>query len=236
MPALTRSQARSGRPPDLVTFPRANPPRRLANSRQGNAGVTNNANEVGGPSVVDVACGNEPVASYTLAKCNKARCKTCPNFSTLKTFSSNVTHKSYSIKNPSGVNLSCKSQNVIYLLSCNICNFQYVGETTTPLNERINRHRTATVGCQHVLNHYKVNCVSPSFAFSVQILEKLPGDGYIENKTVDPEIRDQRLNREEYWMKTLRTIYPYGLNERAKQNDDNTSVGKLYPPLPRTRL
>ena len=35
-------------------------------------------------------------------------------------------------------------------------------------------------------------------------------------------------------MKELRTIYPYGLNERAQGNDHDSPVGKLYPPITRT--
>lgn len=34
-------------------------------------------------------------------------------------------------------------------------------------------------------------------------------------------------------MKTLRTVYPYGLNDRAKKHDHNSPVGRLFPSLPR---
>ena len=193
--------------------------------------MINDVNGEGSPPVV--VAGNQSVASYTMAKCNKALCKTCPFFSTSKSVLSNVTKKSYNIKNPSGENLSCKSANVVYLLTCEHCNFQYVGETATPLKDRISRHRTAKLGCRHVLNHYKENCVGTSFSFSVQILEKLTGSGYKDGK-IDPEMRDLRLKSEDFWMKALRTIYPYGLNERAKKHDDEISVGKLYPPLSRS--
>ena len=33
--------------------------------------------------------------------------------------------------------------------------------------------------------------------------------------------------------KTLRTVYPYGLNDRAKSANSDVPVGKLFPPLPR---
>ena len=230
MPINTRSKTRSGQPPDLVTSSRANPPRRLTDSRQGNAVVVDN-NEAGSPSVV-AANGNHLVASFTIGKCKKPRCMTCPLFSTNYNFKSNVTQKNYTLENPSGENLNCQSQNVIYLLTCNNCNIQYVGETTTRLNERMNRHRTATSGCQHIINHFKDTCVGATF--STQILEKFSGSGYIHNK-VCPDARSKRLDREEYWMKTLRTLYPYGLNERARENgDDDTLIGSLFPPLPRT--
>ena len=116
-------------------------------------------------------------------------------------------------------------------MTCNNCNIQYVGETTTPLNERMNRHRTAQSGCEHVLNHLKETCVGATF--SIQILENFSGSGYVHKK-VCPEARAKRLKREDHWIKTLRTIYPYGLNERTRDNNNNIQIGSLFPPLPRT--
>ena len=46
-------------------------------------------------------------------------------------------------------------------------------------------------------------------------------------------MRKLRLQREDYWMKKLRTIHPYNLNERAKNSNLEQPTGKLFPPLPR---
>ena len=232
MPVLTRLQASSGQPPELVTSLRAYTPRRHIVSLQGNAVVSNDTDNVGGPLIIE-ANGNNNAASFSISKCLKARCKTCPNFQKKQNFSSNITNKQYKLINETSENLCCNSQNLIYLLSCNKCNMQYVGETTTPLNERINRHRTAKSGCQHVLSHFQ-EC-GTNGSFGIQILEKLPGNGYVNNK-VCPEQKKKRLEREDYWIKTLRTIYPYGLNERVKGSDDSLPIGKLFPPLPRSRV
>ena len=37
---------------------------------------------------------------------------------------------------------SCKSECVIYLLTCNICNMKYVGSTITPFNLRFNQYKS----------------------------------------------------------------------------------------------
>ena len=45
-----------------------------------------------------------------------------------------------------------------------------------------------------------------------------------------------RLAREDFWMKTLRTIYPYGLCHKYKRDPKvhkDAPVGKLFPALPR---
>ena len=38
-----------------------------------------------------------------------------------------------------------------------------------------------------------------------------------------------RLQREEYWMKTLRTVYPYGLNEKTKFMNKNSHKRRFFP-------
>ena len=63
------------------------------------------------------------------------------------------------------------------------------------------------------MSHYKNVC--KGVRFSAEILEKLEGDGYI-NGQGDFPLQKFRLQREDYYMKKLRTIYPYRLNERAK--------------------
>ena len=103
--------------------------------------------------------------------------------------------------------IHCKLQNYIYVTKCSSCFVQYVGESVIPVNKRMNIHRKGKSGCEIAIDHYKNVC--PGATFSVQILEKLPGNGY-KNGKVDPAMLKYRLEREDYWIKTLRTSYPYG--------------------------
>ena len=41
---------------------------------------------------------------------------------------------------------------------------------------------------------------------------------------------EYRLQPEDYWMKTLRAIYPYGLNKKTKFMNRDSPIGKLFPP------
>ena len=74
-------------------------------------------------------------------------------------------------------------------------------------------------GCKVSLKNFKERYVEASF--TVQIIEYFPGSGYSDNKAC-PDYREKRLKGEEHWMKTLRTIYPYGLKERAHENNCDT--------------
>ena len=116
------------------------------------------------------------------------------------------------------------------MLSCNCCAVQYVGESIVPINLRMNIHRAGKSSCKMFNEHYKDVC--PGATFSIQILEKLPGNGY-KNGKIDTEMRRYRKKREDMWMKLLRTVYPYGLNIKTENMKDDIPVGKLYPPLPR---
>ena len=203
-------------------------------SRQGNAGVIVNL-DAGSTSFI-VAEGDSSTTGFTISRCTNKRCKTCRTFNTSTEIISNVTNRTYKITNPTGENLHCQSQNLIYLCTCLSCNVQYVGETAQKLNLRMNGHRTAKDGCRHEIHHYKEAC--NGYNFQYQILEKLPGNGYNSSGEVDPDMLTIRKAKEDEWIKKLRTIYPYGLNESASDKETDSSVlhqavGKLYPPLPR---
>ena len=96
----------------------------------------------------------------------------------------------------------------------------------------MNIHRRDKSGCEHSINHYKNICKGASF--STHILEKLERDGFINGQR-DFAVQKLHLQREDYWMKKLRTIYPYRLNERAKNSNLEQPTCKLFPSLPRFR-
>ena len=71
--------------------------------------------------------------------CNNSKCATCKYHLTAhSTFICSKTKMSYPIRH----HFSCKSRNIIYLITCTKCKKQYVGLTTQQLNTRINHHRT----------------------------------------------------------------------------------------------
>ena len=213
-----------------VSSPRANPPRRSIQSRQDNAAVRMNTEQ--GARSIRQADGIESIENYTIKPCGASRCLTCTCLTTTRNYTSNVTNRTYTVMNHSNENLTCKSSNLIYLLTCQNCNLQYVGETTTPLNIRMNTHRTSKMGCTHLIEHLKETCQNSSL--TVQIIEKLQGNGYNKFGTIDEEMKKTRLTREDEIIKTLRVIYPYGLNSKTRKlNRNNDNIGKLFPPLPR---
>ena len=94
---------------------------------------------------------------------------------------------------------------------------------------RWNIHRKGKIGYEHSIIHYKSICKGASF--SINILEKLEGNGFINDQR-DFAVQKLRQQREDDWMKKLRTIYRYGLNERAKNSNLEQAAGKNFPPMP----
>ena len=143
----------------------------------------------------------------------------CPYLNRNPKVTSFVTGRIYPIRDIDLSSVRCKLQNYVYLLTCLSCGVQYVGESIVPVNLRMNVHRKGKSGCEILIDHFSNVC--PGSNFSIDILEKLPGNGYI-NGSIDAEMRKYRLEREDYWIKTLRTVYPYGLNDRTKSINSDT--------------
>ena len=103
-------------------------------------------------------------------------------------------------------NVTCKTQNVVYLLQCR-CGMQYVGETEQPFNKRMNGHRS------------DYTC-KPDLPVSRHL--RSPGHAQADLKTLTITIIDHnegwskvdRVARERFWIRKLRTVSPEGLNEK----------------------
>ena len=209
----------------------------MLRSRQGNAGVVVNSGD-GGPSFI-AAVGTSSSSRLAFSNCKDKRCKTCPTFIKSETFKSNITNQQFKVINHTEEHLTCHSQNIIYLLTCLCCNIQYVGETVYPFHKRNNQHRTEMN--EHFQFHRDSSC--NNYSFSYQIIEKLPGTGYKANGTIDEVMMKIRKDKEDVWIKKMRTIFPYGLCEKARGKDNDCSirheaVGKSYKgfPIPRTGI
>ena len=97
---------------------------------------------------------------------------------------------------------TCQSRNVVYLLTCSICNKRYIGETEQTLNGRCSGHESniRSNNDNIVSKHYKeYNHTSEDYVVTA----------------IDRELDyNRRLRLEEAWIILLDTMYPKGLNSR----------------------
>ena len=105
-------------------------------------------------------------------------------------------------------------------MTCLFCGVQYVGETAYPFHKRNNQHRTEMN--EHFEFHRDTSC--GCYSFSYQVIETFPGKGYDENGNLDEKWLKIRKDKEDIWIKKMRTIFPYGLCEKARGKDNDSSV------------
>ena len=130
----------------------------------------------------------------------------CKQVKRTKTFRSNVTKRYYKIRQT----VNCKSNWVIYLLTCKKCYIQYTGKSEWPMNTRVNKHRfdaNARTISIPVSEHFK----TPGHSFEDDaefiIIEKLEN---FEETT--EKLKEKLKQRENFWIKELKTLKPHGLN------------------------
>ena len=135
-------------------------------------------------------------------------CATCPYISHgLTTYTFFSTGETRPIKS----NLSCDTKNLIYIIQCNRCNLQYIGETKQRLKERFNEHRRTidnpntkskpTTAAEHFLS---------STNHTANDMQLIPIEKISSN-------RDSiRKAREAFLIQKGRTIVPDGLNIREE--------------------
>lgn len=160
-------------------------------------------------SDVHVESGALPVVRYANVKtqpCRHPRCVTCTHLNCKPSFISTRTGRSYPLRH----NFTCTSRNIIYLITCTRCKKQYVGLTTQQLNIRVNHHRTNIFNNAqtYISNHFNFTDHNVRH-LSVQIIDT-PSNG--------PNMLQKLQHLEKYWIDTLKTIQPFGLNVSPGRN------------------
>ena len=131
------------------------------------------------------------------------RCHTCDNLKETERFTNTITGKTFKINHK----LNCNDKFLLYLLTCNVCLKQYVGQTVKEFRNRSNNYNNngrkyqeyGTCMQQHFFEDFSEEG-HHSFLEDVSII--------LIDKT-DPS---DPLQRENYWRSTLKTMAPWGMN------------------------
>ena len=119
-------------------------------------------------------------------------------------FHSKTTWKEYKIF----CNVNCKTPNVVYLLDCQVCGSQCVGESVQPFNKRMNGHRS----------DLEKKTLLPMSQHFVPLGHSL--DDFVRSKIYiidhNPSWEEnQRHKRESFWIRELQTWHSEGINKNA---------------------
>jgi hypothetical protein len=134
--------------------------------------------------------------------CNNTRCMACKlHASNCDSFISSTFNATF----PFNDAFTCKTKNIIYLITCSKCNKQYVGETGRCLADRLQDHRSCILNKK--LTPIAIHFNEPGHSI-IRDLKALTIDKIAD--TVDSiKIRKER---ELLWWGRLGTKYPLGLN------------------------
>ena len=119
--------------------------------------------------------------------------------------------------------MNCDSVNVVYLIICNLCKKQYVGQTQNQLRIRTDCHK---YDIRHEVNTPVANPFN------------LPGHSLEENFEIVPieqplilgsktETDLLRLEREAFWIRTLETKKPFGINVESGKSTERDKI--IFP-------
>lgn len=133
-------------------------------------------------------------------RCTSTKCTFCLRHAIdTKNFTSTSNRKRFQIKN----RITCTSRDLIYLISCKKCHIQYIGETGMPMRTRLNNH------ISNIRNKIDTT-VSAHFNSAGHSILNLQA---IAIEMMDPSNQNiTRKQRESFWIKTLQTYTPLGLN------------------------
>ena len=108
--------------------------------------------------------------------------------------------------------LNCKSNKVIYLIECILCNYKpYVGKSETASNLRTNNHRSDSNKAEAIAvdQHF----FTPGHDFTkharITLIEQLNNTSHMNEE----EITKILEKKEDFWMLKLDTLKPDGFNQ-----------------------
>ncbi len=153
---------------------------------------------------------------------------------------------------------TCDTTNIIYAVTCTICNLTYVGQTSNSARTRLHTH-TSNIRCHRstILSDHVNDCIR----YSRYTLDKIPIKvtllERIEIHTDSDTNRINLLQTESDWMEKLQSIKPTGINSKkdlitpipfiltyhdhspqfaATIRQAFTKIQKLHPKIFRNRL
>ena len=144
--------------------------------------------------------------------CNQQYCRYCP----LLNKSGTITSSSTGLKHHSMINISCRSSNLIYTITCRRCKIQYVGQTMLRIKDRFVHHfRDIQISNQDksVGKHFSLPDHNGFKDMEIYVVE------FIKTPPRSPKATIVRRRTERYWTHLLRTLSPQGLNmENPKES------------------
>jgi len=136
-------------------------------------------------------------------KCTYKKCRYCPKLD----ISGSILSTTRNIKFFTMTNVTCKSNNLIYCITCKKCKIQYVGQTKRKLMERFQSHfYNVNKGIHQIGRHFSASDHNGIEDMQIHILS------FIRQPPESSQSISARNKIELAWINRMNTIAPLGLN------------------------
>lgn len=140
---------------------------------------------------------SSPSQTFGCQPCEKSRCQVCNHMIRTNQIKSAKSDFVFKIN----TTLNCDTANVIYVLRCNLCDMDYVGQTGTPFRLRFNNHKSHVNSLPHLPFSKHMNLPDHNFdAITVILLQS----GFSSDR--------ERELREAYFIHKFKS-FTHGINE-----------------------
>ena len=161
--------------------------------------------------------------SQTRNCCIRKNCNYCPLLDVSGKIVSHYSGRSYTTKS----NVTCKSSNLIYCISCMKCGVQYVGQTKNRLMDRFQGHNQSIKDNDprsEVARHFNLPSHEGKRDMKIHILDFIFAN---PNSEMGKALRD---TIEFHWIHRLHTVIPMGLNtmDKSPQPHKWTKIWKKF--------
>jgi len=159
---------------------------------------------------------NDGEKSAGMFKCLDKHCKACQYVVVSKSFISTHNKHKFVMRN----HFTCKSNNLVYLITCKKCKLQYVGQTGRRLSERVSDHisNIKLKKLKPIAVHFNLPDHSIS-DFSITAIDQIPSR---------PNSLDLRLLKESTWQNLLQTAFPKGITNLKQHYIELRLINSFY--------
>lgn len=140
-----------------------------------------------------------------IRKCNNIKCRYCPIINKSGTITSTYTGTTYYTMK----NVTCRSPNLIYCITCKTCKMQYVGQTKNTLMKRFQGHFQVIKAKNQLIDtgrHFNLPDHRGTRDLEIHILD------YIRAPPDSATAAVLRDKKEYTWIQRLRSQIPMGIN------------------------
>ncbi len=155
------------------------------------------------------ATNTKTLCSKFCNRCSNKKCIFCPILETSGRIKSTFTGREYESKK----NVTCRSSNLIYCITCLVCNKQYVGQTGDSIRKRFGAH-FGSINRKNlkedVGRHFNLQKHHGVKDLQITVLD------FIHAHPKSDYALTLRLQIEFNWIQRLRTMLPLGLNTKDR--------------------